>query len=205
MDVEKLKLQIGNNIAAFRKQCGMTQAELAEKLNYSDKAVSKWERGESVPDVMTLVQIAELFGIGMNELINQTDAVAAPKEIQIPKRRVNKTVIQWLVSILVWFVALFVYVVLSSMNVSKSWIGFIYAVPANAIVLLSLRSAWGKYGLNVVLISAIVWGTLLSFYLTMLIFTGYNIWKLFLLGALGQVAVLLWFRMFHGPKEDKHG
>lgn len=205
MDVEKLKLQIGNNIAAFRKQCGMTQAELAEKLNYSDKAVSKWERGESVPDVMTLVQIAELFGIGMNELINQTDAVAAPKEIQVPKRRVNKTVIQWLVSILVWFVALFVYVVLSSMNVSKSWIGFIYAVPANAIVLLSLRSAWGKYGLNVVLISAIVWGTLLSFYLTMLIFTGYNIWKLFLLGILGQAAVLLWFRMFHGPKEEKHG
>lgn len=205
MDSEKLKLQIGNNIAVFRKQCGMTQADLAEKLNYSDKAVSKWERGESVPDVMTLVQIAELFGIGMNELINQTDAVAAPKEIPVPKRRVNKTVIQWLVSILVWFVALFVYVVLSSMNVHKSWIGFIYAVPANAIVLLSLRSAWGKYGLNVLLISAIVWGTLLSFYLTMLIFTGYNIWKLFLLGALGQVAVLLWFRLFRSPKEETNG
>lgn len=205
MDSEKLKIQIGNNIAAFRKQCGMTQADLADKLNYSDKAVSKWERGESVPDVMTLAQIAELFGIGVNELINQTDAVATPKEIDVPKRRVNKTVIQLLVSILVWFVALFVYVVLSSMNVSKSWIGFIYAVPANAIVLLSLRSAWGKYGLNVVLISAIVWGTLLSFYLTMLIFTGYNIWKLFLLGILGQAAVLLWFRMFHGSKEDKNG
>ena len=205
MDSEKLKIQIGNNIAAFRKQCGMTQADLADKLNYSDKAVSKWERGESVPDVMTLVQIAELFGIGVNELINQTDVVAAPKEIDVPKRRVNKTVIQLLVSILVWFVALFVYVVLSSMNVPKSWIGFIYAVPANAIVLLSLRSAWGKYGLNVVLFSAIVWGTLLSFYLTMLIFTGYNIWKLFLLGILGQAAVLLWFRMFHGSKEDKNG
>ena len=205
MDSEKLKIQIGNNIAAFRKQCGMTQADLADKLNYSDKAVSKWERGESVPDVMTLVQIAELFGIGVNELINQTDVVAAPKEIDVPKRRVNKTVIQLLVSILVWFVALFVYVVLSSMNVPKSWIGFIYAVPANAIVLLSLRSAWGKYGLNVVLISAIVWGTLLSFYLTMLIFAGYSIWRLFLLGILGQAAVLLWFRMFHGSKEDKNG
>ena len=205
MDSEKLKLQIGNNIVAFRKQCGMTQAELAEKLNYSDKAVSKWERGESVPDVMTLAQLAELFGVGMDELVNQTDAVAVPKEIKLPKRRVNKTVIQLLVSLLVWFVALFVYVVLSSMDVPKSWIGFIYAVPANAIVLLSLRSAWGKYGLNVVLISAIVWGSLLSFYLTMLIFTGYNIWKLFLLGILGQAAVLLWFRLFHGTKEEKDG
>ena len=205
MDNEKLKIQIGNNIAAFRKQCGMTQVELADKLNYSDKAVSKWERGESVPDVMTLVQLSELFGIGMDDLIHQTDAVVTPGEEPVPQRRVNKTVIQMLVSILVWFVALFIYVVLSSMNVSRSWIGFVYAVPANAIVLLSLRSAWGKYGLNVVLISAIVWGSLLSFYLTMLIFTGYNIWRLFLLGILGQAAVLLWFRMFHGPKEENNG
>ena len=205
MDSEKLKMQIGNNIAAFRKQCNMTQAELAEKLNYTDKAVSKWERGESIPDAMTLVQVAELFGVSMDALMG-TGAEQKPQAAQTtPRRRVNKTVIQLLVSLLVWFVALFVYVVLSSMNVPRSWIGFVYAVPANAIVLLSLRSAWGKYGLNVVLISAIVWGTLLSFYLTMLIFTGYNIWKLFLLGILGQAAVLLWFRMFHTPKEDNHG
>ena len=206
MDSEKLKIQIGNNIAAFRKQYAMTQAELADKLNYSDKAVSKWERGESVPDIMTLAQIAELFGVGMDALVGtESTAVTMKVDSQMPKRRVNKTVIQLLVSILVWFVALFVYVVLSSMDVHKSWIGFIYAVPANAIVLLSLRSAWGKYGLNVVLISAIVWGSLLSFYLTMLIFTGYNIWKLFLLGILGQIAVFLWFRMFHTPKEEENG
>ena len=206
MDSEKLKIQIGNNIAAFRKQYAMTQAELADKLNYSDKAVSKWERGESVPDIMTLAQIAELFGVGMDALVGtESTAVTMKVDAQTPKRRVNKTVIQLLVSILVWFVALFVYVVLSSMDVHKSWIGFIYAVPANAIVLLSLRSAWGKYGLNVVLISAIVWGSLLSFYLTMLIFTGYNIWKLFLLGILGQIAVFLWFRMFHTPKEEENG
>ena len=54
MDDEKLKYQIGANIAAYRKQAGLTQVGLAEKLNYSDKAVSKWERGESVPDVLTL-------------------------------------------------------------------------------------------------------------------------------------------------------
>jgi len=206
MDSEKLKLQIGNNIAAFRKQCAMTQAELAEKLNYSDKAVSKWERGESVPDVMTLAQIAELFGVGMDALVGNAPVEAAAKiEKSPPKRRVNKGVIQMLVSILVWFVALFVYVVLSSMNLPKSWIGFIYALPVNAIVLLSLRCAWHKYSWNFVLVSLIVWGSLLSFYMTMLVFTGFNIWKLFLLGALGQAAVWLWFRMFHGSKEESNG
>ena len=206
MDSEKLKLQIGNNIAAFRKQCAMTQAELAEKLNYSDKAVSKWERGESVPDVMTLAQIAELFGVGMDDLVGNAPGVAAVRnETAAPKRRVNKNVIQMLVSLLVWFVALFVYVVLSSMELPRSWIGFIYAVPVNAIVLLVLRSAWHKYSLNFVLVSLIVWGSLVSLYMSMLIFTGFNIWKLFLLGVLGQAAVWLWFRMFRSPKEEADG
>ena len=206
MDSEKLKLQIGNNIAAFRKQCAMTQAELAEKLNSSDKAVSKWERGESVPDVMTLAQLTELFGVGMDALIGNEPVVAAVgNETAVPKRRVNKNVIQMLVSILVWFVALFVYVVLSSMDLPRSWIGFIYAVPVNAIVLLCLRSAWHKYSLNFVLVSLIVWGSLVSLYMSMLIFTGFNIWKLFLLGVLGQAAVWLWFRMFRSPKEEADG
>ena len=69
MDGEKLKQQIGSNIAAYRKRAGLTQAGLAEKLNYSDKAVSKWERGESMPDVTTLVQLAEQFDITVNDLI----------------------------------------------------------------------------------------------------------------------------------------
>ena len=59
MDDERLKTQIGANIASYRKRAGLTQAGLAEKLNYSDKAVSKWERGESVPDVLTMVQLAD--------------------------------------------------------------------------------------------------------------------------------------------------
>ena len=69
MNDEKLKSQLGANIVAYRKRSGMTQAKLAEQLNYSDKAVSKWERGESMPDVMTLVQLAELFEITIEELL----------------------------------------------------------------------------------------------------------------------------------------
>ena len=75
MDDATLRNQIGSNIAAYRKQAGLTQAGLAEKLNYSDKAVSKWERGESVPDVMTLVQLAELFQIPVGELLADPDAL----------------------------------------------------------------------------------------------------------------------------------
>ena len=87
------------------------------------------------------------------------------------------------------------------MDIPKSWIGFLYAVPVNAIVLLCLRSAWRRYNLNQVLISLIVWGGLFSLYASMLIFAGFNIWKLFLLGLLGQVAIFVWFRIFKTPKD----
>ena len=206
MDADKLRNQIGANIAVCRKQAGLTQAELAEKINYTDKAVSKWERGESVPDVITLAQLAEIFGVSMDQLAGKVEPEAVARKVAAPvqKRKADKNIIQLLVSLLVWFVALFVYVVLSSMNVPRSWVGFIYAVPANAIVLLSLRSAWRKYNWNFILVSLIVWGCLVSFYMTMLVFTGFNIWKLFLLGAMGQAAVVLWFRMFRAPKEENY-
>ena len=204
MDGEKLRAQLGANIAAYRRQSNMTQLELAEKLNYSDKAVSKWERGEAVPDVITLAQLARQFGVTVDDLLGTEKPAPAKKERS--GRRVNRNVIQKLVSLLVWLVALTVYVVLSSMNIPKSWIGFFYAVPVNAIVLLSLRSAWRDFSWNHLLVSLIVWGFVVSFYVTMLVFTSFNLWKLFLLGALGQVATSLWFRLFSGAKgEEKNG
>ena len=69
MNDEKLKAILGSNIASYRKQQRLTQAGLADRLNYSDKAVSKWERGESMPDVLTLVQVAELFGVSVDDLV----------------------------------------------------------------------------------------------------------------------------------------
>lgn len=199
MNSENLKIIIGNNIAVYRKRAGMTQADLAQKLNFTDKAVSKWERGDSVPDVATLVALAELFDITVNDLLVESEIL--PLEPVPEKRRANKCVIQILVSLLVWFVALLTYVVLDSIGVTRSWLGFFYAVPVNALVLLCLRSAWRKYNLNHLLISVMVWGTLISLYFSMLIFTKHNLWKMFLLGFLGQAAVTAWFFL----KEKKHG
>lgn len=212
MNDEKLKSQIGANIVALRKQYRLTQAALAEKLNYSDKAVSKWERGESAPDVLTLVQLAELFEVKVDDLLKDPDAlpeesgtVERALEIAVEKtmkRRADKGIICKLCSILVWFVALLVFVVVSSVGFPKSWVAFFYAVPANAIVLLSLRSAWRDYRWNEILISVIAWGFLLSLYVSLLIFCNANIWKLFLLGLPGQAAIFWWFRMFRPIKKE---
>lgn len=216
MNDEKLKKQIGANIAAYRKRLGLTQAGLAEKLNYSDKAISKWERGESVPDVLILCQLAELYEISVNDLVVDPDALPEnPGKMEMVmgravektlKRKADKRIILGLATVLVWFVALFVFVVLSFFDIPKTWLAFIFAIPVNAIVLLSLRSAWHDFRQNMLLISAIVWGSLLSLYMTLLVIFGLNSWKIFLLGIPGQLAIFLWFRLYRKqPKEENNG
>ena len=215
MDNEKLKYQIGANISLYRKRAGLTQAGLAEKLNYSDKAVSKWERGESVPDVLTLAMLAEQFEVTVNDLLsdpealpeNPTNLEAAMTKVseKALKRKANKGIILKLSSLLVWFVALFVYVLLSSFELTDpfSFILFPYAIPINAIVLLSLRSAWRDFRWNKVLISIIVWGFLLSFHVTFYMIWHIHLWKLYFLGIPGQIAILLWFRLFSPAKHPE--
>ncbi len=220
MTNEELKLRVGSNIAALRKQNHMTQAELAERLNYSDKAVSKWERGESMPDVMTLMLMAEQFGTDMNALVYDREQQPAPPELPAPepipepqpekkqplRQKLNQSVnlkdkgtIQTLSSVLVWVVALFIYLVLDSFQVRHSWMTFVLGVIANAIVLLSLRSVWRMYGINRILVSVIMWGTLIFFYLVIWLGWQVSVWRVFLLGLLGQAAILLWFKMFRRP------
>lgn len=217
MNDEKLKRQIGANIVFYRKQRRLTQAALAEQLNYSDKAISKWERGESIPDVLTLVQLAELFCVTVNDLLTDPNALpeeggkvskAMDKAVQKTlKRKADKSIISGLSSVLVWFVALLSFVVFSSMDMPRSWMAFFYAIPVDATVLLSLRSAWKDYRWNRTLVSVIMWGALLSLYMSLLVFLHLNIWKLFLLGIPGQVAILLWFRLYRKPpvKEEQDG
>ena len=214
MDDEKLKSSIGANIAAYRKRANLTQAGLAEKLNYSDKAVSKWERGESIPDVLTLVQLAEQFGITVNELLADPNELPGnPGRLEKAmtqvsekalKRKADKNVILALSSTLVWFIALLVFVVISSFDIPYSWMAFFYAIPVNAIVLLSLRSAWRDFRWNRALISLICWGFLVSIYVTLQVFLRFNMWKLFLLGIPGEIAIFLWFRLFRPEKEEAH-
>lgn len=212
MGDEQLKARIGSNIAYYRKQAGLTQAGLAEKLNYSDKAVSKWERGDSIPDVITLMQIAGQFHITVDDLL--TDMEALPEDMgkleramtqvseKALKRKANKNIILALSSTLVWFVALLIFVVLSTLDIPHSTLAFLYAVPANAIVLLSLRSAWHDFRWNKALISAIVWGSLLSIYASVYAFVDFNAWKILLLGIPGQIAIFLWFRMFQHTETE---
>ena len=202
MDPAQLKQSIAANIAACRKAAGMTQAELAEKLNYSDKAVSTWERGESLPDVPTLVLLSEVlhtpvdvFLHGEQQPLPETEP-AGEEYPEAPKKRVDKNVIVGLCALLVIFIALLGFVVMHYCRIPGKWLCFVVAIPVMAIVLLSVLSAFRKFRWNRLLISAIVWGCLLLFFCIFRTYAGVSLWAVFWLGVPGQAAVWLWFRLF---------
>jgi hypothetical protein len=162
--------------------------------------------------------MAELFDISVNDLLEDPNALPDnPGKVERAmglavekalKRKADKRIILSLASLLVWSVALLAFVVLSIFDIPKSWIAFFYAVPVDAIVMLSLRSAWKDFRWNRALISVIMWRSLLSLFASVLVFIDAALWKnvirIFLLGIPGQLAILLWFRMFRKQDVEEH-
>lgn len=196
MSVE-LKLVIAKNIAALRTARGMTQIELAEKLNYSDKAVSKWERGESIPDVLVLKQIADMFSVTVDYLLEEEHEPAAhpvKKEAE-GVRRHNRGFITAIIIILVWLLATFIFMIVDTLGIEKSmWFIFVYAVPSTFVVWLVFNSIWFNRRRNFMIISLLMWSVLAAAYLTLLPFE-LNVWLLFVVGVPGQIIIFLWSRL----------
>ena len=190
--MDEIKQNVAKNIAANRKKLNMTQLQLAEKLNYSDKAVSKWERGEAVPDIYIMKELADMFGITIDELIGSKEpAPPVPKEKKPPLSRKNKVIITLLSAGLVWLVASIVFVALIWAGTDlRSWLAFIYAIPATAIVLIVFSSLWGNKIFTATFVSALIWTVALAVLLT---FSLTNIWLIFVIGIPLQVLTILWF------------
>ena len=78
------------NLAELRKEENLTQAEFAAQFNYSDKAVSKWERGDSLPDVVMLKTIADLYGLRVDDLLTAGGVAAARAEAEATIKKCAK-------------------------------------------------------------------------------------------------------------------
>ncbi len=194
--MKELREIIANNISELRCEDGITQSKLAQVLNYSDKAVSKWERGESLPDVTVLKKIADYFGVTVDYLLtaeHQDYDEKRRNKSRATKR--NNFIITGLAFFLVWFVATFLFV---ELNISlpdsqiPSWLVFIYAIPAAFTVLLIFNSIWGLRRLNYLIISVMVWTLLLTVYMTLYYALGHNLWLIFILGIPAELIILLW-------------
>lgn len=153
LNENEFKKIVVENLIYYRKANKLTQLQLAEKLNYSDKAISKWERGESLPDLFILNNIANIYGITLNDLVTTT------KTQPVKKKNSIHILIAILSNLLVWLVATvaFVFIKLISPDLPRVWLSFIFAIPASMIVLVVYASMWGNYIQKFLAISGLCW------------------------------------------------
>lgn len=186
---QEINKKIAGNLVRYRKEAGLTQAELAEKINYSDKSVSKWESGNGIPDVYTLLQIAEIYGVSLQALIDGEESIS-----KVPTKRWRLCIIL-LSSGLVWLVATCIFVLLKLVSpTSAAWLAFIYAVAVNAIVMIVFASVWKYRIVNFLSVSTLVWMALTCLFLTFRIIfeNATGLWLLYLLGIPLQILEILW-------------
>lgn len=193
-DLTVIKKIIGNNINKLRTASGMTQAELAEQLNYSDKTVSKWERGEAVPDISVLMDITDFFNVPLDYITVEHDSIEIKTIGTVKKTHVQaRAVITCMSLMLVWlvFTLVFVVVKIAYPQAHNEWLSFIYAIPVTMIVWLVLNTVWFNKRRNYLIITCLMWTALLSLVITFLSYD-INIAVILILGIPGQIIILLW-------------
>lgn len=193
--MEDAKITLSKNITELRLLNNMTQVELAKHLNYSDKTISKWERGESTPDINVLVEMADLFGVSLDYLIRGANEEIEEKisNQKTSQAKYNHKVILYLSQGLVWFIALFAFIITSliAKEATFQWLYFVYSLPIVTIIHLIFNSIWFNPRHNYYIISLLMWSILAAIQITFWFFH-INISLIYLLGIAGEIIIVMW-------------
>ena len=196
--MKDIKSIVSANLALLRKQKGITQAELAEKLNYSDKAISRWEKGDTLPDLNVLYEICQFYGVTMNDLTSE-ECVAPPQDETKKHQRMYRIWICALAGAAVWLFAAiwFVYNLVSKDE--AFWVAFLWAIPFSCGVVMMLGRQSLNWIVHFVLGSVTVWTAILSIIFHVLYYPHMNnpvIWFLLILGIPLQAMLFLFQRVW---------
>ena len=186
--MENVKEVIARNLAELRKSHKMTQSALAEKLNYSDKAISRWEHAETLPDIETLCRICDIYGVSFEYLLKKEPGEAD----YIPTKEKNtarRVIISLIAICTVWLTAVALFASLGTLLGDYMWQIFIWAIPASTITLSICNLIWWKSKVfSSITSSFTVWTLILAIYLQLL---QYNLWLLFIVGVPIQAIIIL--------------
>jgi len=200
--MDELKLVSASNLIMLRQKAGLTQAELGEMLNYSDKTVSKWERAESVPDAYVLTRLAEIYGVTVDDILRPADTweqqeKKKKKAEEENRRRFSGTVVTLVAIAGIWTMAVLMFVIFWLALDTIFWLIFPSAVLVSLIALLVFNSIWNKGQGNMWIVMVLVAVAVTLVYLFML---KMNPWQLFLVLAPAEMLVFLCFRIRGGLK-----
>ena len=194
-----LRSIIGNNLSSLRKNKKLTQLELAEKMGYSDKAVSKWEKGDTLPDIETLYQLCNFYQVTLDFLVDTKGL----ENKNLYKTKDDKSILANKISIaalldsIVWIIATIIYVYLLIISKKNFWQVFVWAISLTALFTVFINKIYFKNKVcTFTCMTIFIWSLITSFYLT---FLSYNVWPLFLVCIPIQIALILWL----GIKSNK--
>ena len=196
MNADVLKQNIAKKLTFYRKNAGLTQSDLAERINYSDKSVSKWERGEGLPDIAVLVSLAELFGVSVEDFI-------ISKPPRRPIKSVKRHTLSPLLAVgLVWLIATFSYFVLmlAAPDLPRTWLTFIYACPASFVVLVVFSRLWWKIPLQILSASGLIWTIAVSINVS---FRLTYMYLIYVVAAVLQILMILWFVLIYDREKNR--
>ncbi len=193
-DMDELKSILARNLVRCRKAAGLTQLQVAEKLNYSDKAVSKWERGEGLPDLSVLVALSEIYGVSLDYLVREHG------EEKPPRKKVRGRLVWVLCSCaLVWVIATGIYTLLSILGVEGDlWLAFAVAAPVTCVLLVVFAAVWGGRYHVFAAVSGLIWSVSLVIFLS---WHAERVWLVFVAAAPLQLLAVFWFIL--RPKKSK--
>ena len=200
-DINSQQELLAKNLAYYRKASGLTQLELAEKFNYSDKSVSKWERGEGFPDIFVLKSLADFYGISVDDFYQSEHKAIKVSQSRKRKQTYLKLLsigLGWLVVILTFF---FLQVFIGDKYAFKPWLTFIYGTLITAIILLVWEFIYHNRFLRMLAASGIVWSAALSLYLTFLVVINQNLPLIFVVAIPLQVLEIIWYLFRRNKKK----
>lgn len=199
MQLSELKLISASNIIKLRTEAGLTQAELGEKLNYSDKTISKWERGEAIPDAYVLTQMAEIFDVTVDYLLSSHDAWESPEQQENRQEETGYSVNMIIaISVLgVWTMALTIFVLLWLFDIIL-WETFVVALPVSILTYMVLICVFRRRRHLQFVIAAFVLSLFILLYFTLPM---QKPWQLFLIAIPAEIIVFLSCNIRRRPRK----
>ena len=209
-EIKDMNAIIGNNLLKLRKNMKLTQMEVAEKFNYSDKSISKWEKGESLPSVEVLCDLAQFYGVTLDDLTreNENQEIETKKQEKKEKKEKTHTPRMFSTKLMItllsvgaaWLCATILFVVLKLCLNINYFMSFMWAGVASCIVLIVFNSIWGRMRYLFFILTALLWLTLASLQIQILLPTNINIWPVYFLGIPLQILIILWAALIKKPK-----
>lgn len=201
---EDIKDVIAANLVRLRQEAGLTQLQLAEMLNYTDKAVSKWERGESIPDLRVLVKLADIYHISLDDIVRAKKEKPAKPKLNLKKRRILIT----LLSVgLVWVVATAVFMIFYFIQplAEYAYLAYICAPFVGAVVFTVFSALWYRRITIAVAASLVLWSVVLIVHVMLKLFTSVAVWPFYIVAGGMQLLIIGWFvlrKLYKPEKKD---